>query len=130
MTRRAVLFVLLACAAYGCAPAIGDDCDISTDCSVTGDRICDIAQPGGYCTVFNCDQNSCPDDSVCVEYSYDPARLAQTWCMAPCEDNGDCRGGRYKCTKASAIIDNDGRSIARVLDSGGDKKKFCAVTEP
>jgi hypothetical protein len=97
---------------------------------VTGDRLCDIASPGGYCTVANCDQDSCPDDAVCVEYFYDPPRLSQTWCMATCESNDDCRGGRYDCTRASAIVDEGGEELARVLDKAGDSSKFCAVTEP
>lgn len=122
--------LLGAVAGTGCAPEIGDDCDLSTDCSVTGGRLCDIASPGGYCTVANCDQNSCPDDAVCVEYVYDPPRLAQTWCMAACEDSGDCRGGRYACTRASKLVDEAGNSLARVLDKQGDDRKFCAVTEP
>src|SRR5690242_18467125 len=48
--------------ATGCKPKIGDECKTSTDCSVTGDRLCDITQPSGYCTIFNCEEpGSCPD---------------------------------------------------------------------
>jgi hypothetical protein len=43
----------------GCAPKIGDKCTVSTDCSVSGDRLCDSTQPSGYCTVFNCEPNAC-----------------------------------------------------------------------
>jgi hypothetical protein len=51
-----------------CGRSIGDECQISTDCSATGDRSCDLSQPGGYCTIEGCDDHSCPDDSVCVRF--------------------------------------------------------------
>ncbi|MCA9580674.1 MAG: hypothetical protein KC416_02700 [Myxococcales bacterium] len=122
------LFALAGLAASaGCAPAIGDDCEVSTDCSVSGDRACDRSQPGGYCTVPNCDTNTCPEEAVCVEYLYQQPRLAQTWCLATCEDDGDCRGGAYSCTKASEILDATGSNIARVIDTKGDSIRFCAV---
>src|ERR1051325_10082857 len=68
------LFLLAALTALstlggGCKPKIGDDCKISTDCSAAGDRLCDITAPGGYCTMFNCEPGTCPDDeSLCVEF--------------------------------------------------------------
>ncbi len=126
--QTAVLFALVGVLA-GCAPAIGDDCDVSIDCSVSGERLCDIASPGGYCTIQNCDQDSCPDGAVCVEYLFDPERTSQSWCMAACESKGDCRGS-YACTKASQIVDEKGTALARVIDKAGDKKKFCAINEP
>lgn len=91
----------------GCAPKIGDKCTISTDCSQLGDRLCDTTQPEGYCTIFNCEPDTCPD-SVCVAFDpdLDPAcgsaddsrwaRFERTFCMKPCEDSSDCRDG-YKC---------------------------------
>ena len=42
-------FVGASATAAGCKPRIGDDCQISTDCSASGDRLCDISAPGGYC---------------------------------------------------------------------------------
>ncbi len=62
-------FILAAAGlALGCTPKIGDDCTVSTNCSTTGDRLCDVTQPGGYCTTFNCEPGSCPEDSVCVNF--------------------------------------------------------------
>ena len=88
-----VAAVLLALVA-GCAPKIGDKCTVSTDCSVTGDRLCDSTQPSGYCTVFNCEPNACPDDSLCVAFKEPtcaaPAqsvRFTRTFCMATCESD-------------------------------------------
>ena len=64
-----VFVVALAALSFGCAPQIGDECETSVDCSQGGERLCDITQPGGYCTVFNCEPNSCPEDeSLCVQF--------------------------------------------------------------
>lgn len=112
-------FLLTALAA--CSPNIGDECASSIDCSQQGDRLCDVNQPGGYCTVFNCEPDTCPeDDGVCVAFTYqlDPvckelddgrwSRFERTFCMAQCDDDGDCRSG-YTCadprTRAAIIVD-------------------------
>jgi hypothetical protein len=110
--------------AVGCSPKIGDSCSVSTDCSATGDRLCDITEPGGYCTVFNCEPDSCPDDAACINFgttlSVGPVpgcTVAQgdspyqrSFCMASCTSDSDCRGG-YKCLEPSTIggikVDNN-----------------------
>jgi hypothetical protein len=87
-----------------CRPEIGDKCQVSTDCSVRGDRLCDTSQPGGYCTQFNCRANSCPDQAGCVLFNaaipgcgYDDrsgpfgSRVARGSCIARCGSNSDCR---------------------------------------
>ena len=87
-----------------CRPEIGDKCQVSTDCSVRGDRLCDTSQPGGYCTQFNCRANTCPDQAGCVLFNaaipgcgYDDrsgpfgSRVARGSCIARCESNSDCR---------------------------------------
>jgi hypothetical protein len=98
-----------ALAAAGCAQHIGDSCVLSTDCSTQGDRQCDTSMPGGYCTVFNCAPNSCPDYAAC--YLFHPAvqgcsyndrvtsRTGESFCMEGCSTNGDCRAG-YECVDA------------------------------
>ncbi|HET7540298.1 MAG TPA: hypothetical protein VFK05_10525 [Polyangiaceae bacterium] len=92
----------------GCKPKIGDDCTVSTNCSTTGDRLCDVTQPGGYCTVFNCEPGSCPDDSRCVNFgttlspidgcatSQANSPYKRSFCMAHCSKDSDCRDG-YRC---------------------------------
>jgi hypothetical protein len=65
--------LVVVCAAAGCSKAIGDACGTNVDCSIAGDRFCDIAPPGGYCTVEGCDvtndgKDTCPGDSVCVRF--------------------------------------------------------------
>jgi len=39
---------LTALVALGCQPEIGDSCHTSVDCSQSGNRLCDVTQPGGY----------------------------------------------------------------------------------
>ncbi len=108
--------------AVGCSPKIGDKCSVSTDCSVQGDRLCDPTQPGGYCTVFNCEPDRCPADSVCVAFNEpscsSPAlsrRFQRTFCMATC---GDCRAG-YACTPSDAY--------RQIVDQNPASRTFCAV---
>ncbi len=92
--------------ALACTPQIGTSCQLSTDCSVLGDRVCDTSEPGGYCTIVNCDPDTCPTEADCVAFEQvaDPYcpnspgnyRLRTTFCLYACQHNGDCRGG-YVC---------------------------------
>ena len=93
-----LLFVALAAA---CAKKIGDQCSLNSDCSINGDRACDLAQPGGYCTVPGCEPNSCPTDSVCVYFDANEPRLRRRYCMAGCDGDADCRDG-YRCVPFTA----------------------------
>ncbi len=89
-----------------CQPSIGDACVLSTDCSQRGDRLCDTSQSGGYCTVFNCVGDGCPEEASCVVFSgripgclYSDrsiARTARSFCMRACKLDTDCRAG-YVC---------------------------------
>jgi len=109
--------------AAGCTPQIGDDCSTSLDCSTQGDRLCDTTQPGGYCTIFNCEPDTCPEDEAsCVAFNneLDPAcgsvddgewaRFERSFCMQKCDDDEDCRSG-YECVNPSqhnaVIVDPD-----------------------
>ncbi|MBW2461265.1 MAG: hypothetical protein JRH11_06435 [Deltaproteobacteria bacterium] len=117
----------------GCAPVIGDDCGDSVDCSVNGDRICDIAQPAGYCTIQSCEPDTCPDDAVCVRFRPEPSRLAQAWCMKVCEKTDDCRrDDGYLC-----VVDSDLGNfevepgvelpIAITIDVERPGRRYCAA---
>lgn len=110
-----------------CAPRLGDSCKTSTDCSVRGDRICDRAQPGGYCTIANCRPGDCGDEGVCVRFRPDDPRLSTTYCMAKCSSSSDCDRGSYVCRSADQLNTNseDG-NIAEVLEGSG-RAKFCTV---
>ncbi|MBW2733702.1 MAG: hypothetical protein JRH20_15045 [Deltaproteobacteria bacterium] len=144
----------------GCSPVVGDECTTNIECSATGDRICDTAQKGGYCTVQGCTPDSCPEEAHCISFypteflertctpetedAVDPAlpatddclpdefclssgfcaqrSLESRFCMARCDDGGDCRDG-YECRTtgtlgAEAVIDPT-RVERRVF-------KFCA----
>jgi len=73
----------------GCAPIVGDSCDTQTDC---GRRMfCELSMPDGYCTLRGCVDTTCPDRGVCIRFDADVS-----YCMARCEDDGDCRDG-YRC---------------------------------
>src|SRR5687767_8807844 len=61
-------FVVVALFAIGCGSEIGDECVVSSDCSPSGDRFCDISSRGGYCTVQGCDFNTCPGEATCVRF--------------------------------------------------------------
>lgn len=123
-----VLFLL----ALGCRPGIGDECETSVDCSATGERRCDVTQPGGYCTQFYCDPGSCPDEAVCILYAATPSAVAacvdptgaipyqRSFCLKKCEDNSDCREG-YVC----ADVTQDPAWSAINVDI--EKSKVCTV---
>lgn len=117
-----------------CTPEIGDTCVVSTDCSIRGDRLCDISQPGGYCTQLNCQRNNCADEAACILFSsavpgcgYDDrsgpfgSRIARSFCMAKCSSNGDCRTG-YVCADPRSFPWN-----AVILDDDQGKRACLAV---
>lgn len=128
IASRAILCALVAAGAMGvagCRPEIGDECITSVDCSAQGDRLCDSSQPDGYCTVFGCEPDACPEEAVCIGFGLetdatcsvegtDPRwpRFERTFCMLACEEDTDCRDG-YVCVhpserRASSIdIDNE-----------------------
>jgi len=148
--RVALLFFVL-----GCQPSIGDHCIQSTDCSATGDRLCDTSQPNGYCTIFNCQPNRCPEGSGCVETNasifgcdYDdrhaPSRLSRQLCLKTCQQNSDCRADEgYACIEPKQygvlVLDNDQTekvclplttyNVADATDDGA-QSPVCSVAGP
>lgn len=93
--------VCLALFAAACGEEIGDACSLSSDCSPQGDRICDVASPGGYCTVFGCDVGTCPEEAVCVRFF--PTVDSNRPCDPATEDNGtDACTADEVCTLAGA----------------------------
>ncbi|HEY6879072.1 MAG TPA: hypothetical protein VI299_13690 [Polyangiales bacterium] len=114
-----------------CAPKLGDDCSNSLECSAVGDRYCDVSQPGGYCTIQNCEPGACGDEGVCVRFRPDEPRLASSWCMAKCSNRGDCDRDKYTCRSADQLNESvapDAPRHAEVLDSK-KSQKFCVVKE-
>lgn len=118
-----------------CAPKFGDGCHSATDCSANGDRMCDRSQPGGYCTIMNCEPDGCSDEGTCVRFRPDEARLSSSWCMLKCKNTGDCDRDQYVCRSAAQLNNAEsdagtstGKRLAEVLDSDSDHK-FCVVKE-
>ena len=68
LARLALLALAVVLVGSGCAAEIGDSCSTNIDCSTSGDRICDTAQPDGYCTIEGCSANSCPEEGVCIRF--------------------------------------------------------------
>lgn len=85
-SSRLLLFLAIASAlALGaCKREIGDECSTGADCEPNGSRICDLSQPGGYCTIANCDERSCPSDSACIRFF--PTQFLTKACNPACED--------------------------------------------
>ncbi len=82
-SRSIGIAALLVAAAGACAPKVGDACLASAECAPG--QTCDTSSPRGYCTVFDCEPDGCPDDSVCVDFGEVRA------CMERCSRNSDCR---------------------------------------
>jgi hypothetical protein len=121
----------------GCRPHIGDDCTTSVDCSQSGDRLCDITQPGGYCTVYNCEPGSCPSEAACVAFDAQtspfPAcrdanglsRFQRAYCMLSCSSAGDCRAG-YVCQDMT-VMGSDNPYNAVLIDPDRGNKVCVAA---
>jgi len=71
-----------------CKDKIGDSCDFNVDCSTQGDRLCDLSSPGGYCTIENCNAESCPKEAVCIAFY--PVAFLNHPCEPTLEDMPDC----------------------------------------
>jgi hypothetical protein len=117
--KAGVLAVLALVAVAGCQPLIGDDCTTNIDCSEDGDRYCDRTQPGGYCTIVDCEPNSCPDEGVCVQFF--EGVHARNYCMRECNKNSACRDA-YFCTEPI-------EGVSTILDDPFGKKGYCAPRE-
>jgi hypothetical protein len=137
----AVVSILASAFAFsgGCAPKLGDGCKSGQDCSVNGDRTCDVAQPGGYCTIVDCSPGGCGDEGYCVRFRPDEPRLSRNYCMAQCGDTGDCNRDAYVCRGAAQLNDRNGDGmvddeeeadrLAEIIDSKKKNKKFCVVKQ-
>ena len=79
----AALCVILMVAS-GCAPQIGDACEVNDDCPEGA--TCNLTTEDGFCTIEDCRPGDCPSESVCVEFSRHEA-----FCLRSCDEDGDCR---------------------------------------
>ncbi len=118
----ALLVMLLA---VGCSPRIGDSCSSAINCSINGDRACDVTQPGGACVVFDCQADQCADDAACVRFRPAEPRLSVVACMRRCDSDGDCRESEgYRCVDPSSYEDG---LFAEVVDRDRADAHFCAA---
>lgn len=108
--RLAVLVLAIAPALEACSAIVGDACEAQTDCGAS--MFCERSMPDGYCTLKNCVARGCPDEGVCIEFDPDTS-----YCMAPCEANGDCRDG-YTCVEGFGVhaFCNDARGEPPTVD--------------
>ncbi len=90
MMRRIFPFIAALVLLGGCAPTIGDDCETNSECP--SGAICDVTAPEGYCVIVECDRESCPDGSVCVEFDGE-----ESFCMQYCAADDECRRDGYVC---------------------------------
>jgi hypothetical protein len=121
-----------------CSPEIGDECSTALDCSASGTRLCDMTQRRGYCTLEGCEENTCPEEAVCVQFGrrvegQPVERLARTFCMYKCDSDGDCRtDDKYQCFAAQSDDERvkafGAGNEAEIL--GDPKQKFCAEAPP
>lgn len=107
----------------GCGSEIGDSCQFSSECSAAGDRICAAGEglPGGYCTVFGCDYDTCPDEAVCVRFfSLGSTNIT---CDATTEDRStdDCSPDEF-CTIGGSCVPRSAeiRYCMKKCDGDGD----------
>jgi hypothetical protein len=132
----ALAAVVLAVLAVGCTPHIGGSCTLNTDCSIDNSKQCDNSQPGGYCTVFNCSPNTCPNNAVCVELQanvpgcpYDdyssPSRSGRSMCLKSCNQDSDCRQGEGYVCRSMTDIRSSG--VEAVILDDNQSQKVCVI---
>ena len=86
-----ILAAALLGVASGCGRDIGAACTASINCSQMGDRVCDTSMPGGYCSVFSCEPDTCPTEAACIAFRQWPSAVSA------CEDPSDTRMLRTFC---------------------------------
>jgi hypothetical protein len=148
---RSLAFVLLLAALVGCSKEIGDSCVVATDCDPNGQRICDLSQKEGYCTIMGCDYSTCPEEAACIRFfsgsfanklcdegcsldelcdinNHCVPRTAETrFCMRTCESNDDCRDG-YECRDLELMRAHGGEPVlAPGVPVDDAAPNFCAI---
>lgn len=122
--------MVVSCWLVACGHGIGDGCESALICSASATRLCDLTQPGGYCTLSGCQEGSCPSESVCVTFwqssvrgEIDRNRLSVNYCMKKCDERSDCRDDEgYDCLAGKDFGFQGEASV-----EGNAGQKFCAV---
>jgi hypothetical protein len=120
---------------------------------VQGTLVCDTSQPDGYCTELNCIHQSCPANSLCVQFqssvpgcAYDdyqaPSRTGRSFCMENCSKDSDCReSDGYVCAdprdapwNGAILDDNQSQGVCIVkpslVDAGSGAQFDAAICQP
>jgi hypothetical protein len=142
LPRACLTFALaLVLSGAACGRKIGDNCQTAADCNPNGGRICDLSQPGGYCTILGCNETSCPSEATCIRYF--PVEYLSKPCNPFCEDRacggpdaGPDAGCPQICDQASPSScpsgpTNDCTADEICLDQGvcaplSSEMRFCA----
>lgn len=109
-----------------CQRRIGAPCKVSTDCSIRGDRICDLSHlvngsgdldPAGKgeCIIDGCNKTTCPREGTCVQVY--GAEFLSVACDPELEDRpqpyGDDLAARFAACNASPArpVDENGEPV-------------------
>jgi hypothetical protein len=115
-----ILFVGLLASA--CGHDVGDRCSTNIDCAQDGSRICDLSQPGGYCTLDGCDDSSCPSEAVCVRF-FDQKFPTATDCGAP-GTIGTCQADELCVVCGPSVSTPETKSCCVPSTS---ERRYCAL---
>jgi len=118
----AALCVALVLGSAACSKNIGDACTANIDCKIDGTRFCDVAPPGGYCTVEGCDVGTCPTEAVCIAF-YTP--IFDDPCnYDPCNNRGADTG----VPNAPGACNPDQRCVCDQTDDHDVATMTCSAT--
>jgi len=150
---KILVLAIVLTGAVGCSKEIGDSCVVASDCDPNGERVCDVSQREGYCTIMGCDYSTCPDEAACIRFfsgsfankacatqaecSLDelcdlnghcvPRSAESRFCMKTCDSNDDCRDG-YECRDLELMRAHGGEPVlAPGVPIDENAPKFCAI---
>jgi hypothetical protein len=125
-TVSLLTILLVGLLAPACSKKIGDSCSTNIDCQQDGTRICDLSQPGGYCTLDGCDDSSCPSDSICVRF------FDQKYPTGPCPDPNAPPGSIGGCQPDElCVVCGPSTSVPSPYSCcvpSASERRYCAAT--
>ena len=109
MSRGLALVAALLVA--GCGHSIGDSCTTNVDCSPLGDRFCDIATPGGYCTIEDCGPTTCPSGAACIRFFTAIANEPCTVSSVSIDVKANCKHPDEICVCDNSVTDKSNNVV-------------------
>lgn len=116
-TRSASWLLAALLLGAGCGAEIGDECSTNVDCSPTGERICDVSQQGGYCTIQGCQLRSCPEEAACIAFY--PTTFLSVACDPSTEDAVQLEDATNDCTADEVCLSSGVCALAT------QEQRFC-----